>query len=135
MIEPYGGTVSGECLTGCEPDIVREFPVPPVCEIVTVDCVPLYERFEADTPQGYIEAYPNPANHQVTLEILPVSNETITINIVDGLGRIVQHRSETVLEGNDNIFHLDVSQLTGGIYYIKIDSEYRFESQKITIIK
>jgi len=135
MLEPYSGTVSGECLTGCEPDIVREFPMPPVCEIVTVDCVPLYERFEADTPQGYIEVYPNPANHQVTLEIVPVSDEAVTINIVDGLGRTVQQHSETVLEGNDNIFHLDVSQLTEGIYYIKIDSGYRFEAQKITIIK
>lgn len=134
MLEPYGGTVSGECLTGCEPDIVREFPIPPVCDIVTVDCI-TDNKLETDIAQGYIDAYPNPANHQITVNINPVSDEAITINIIDAIGRTVQHRLETVLEGNDNIFHFDVSQLTGGIYYIKIDSEYRFEAQKITIIK
>jgi len=127
-----------ECPSACaeSPDRtsnISELQVPPTCNSTSPpNCL---ARLETDIHQAYFEVYPNPANHQITLEVVPLSDEVITINIVDGLGRIVQHRSERVLQDNEHIFHFDVRQLTEGIYYIKIDSGYRFEAQKITIIK
>lgn len=136
MLEPYDEGIIQNCALGCQPEIVRLTDTPPVPDISRIECSAVSPKeYQSDNQQGYIATYPNPLNHQLTVNINSIIDDDLVIEIIDATGRTVQFHSATVIAKNDNIFHFDVSTLSNGIYYIKVDAEYRFETQKITIIK
>jgi len=122
----------------CAPDCSSDYDVGDLTDfrdiLSTGIACPPQER-ETYEVQGYLTAYPNPTSEQLTVSLNPPADETLTINIVDAMGKTVQYQQESVFGQADNTFHLNTSQLPSGIYYIMIDSAYRFETQKVTIIK
>ncbi len=68
-----------------------------------------------------LKVYPNPATDQLTLEVELVTAETIVINIYDSVGKGF-YFGEVSFEAGSNIMNLDISHLTDGLYYIKLNS-------------
>lgn len=135
MFEPYSGGIISNCVVGCQPDFVGADAIA-ICNIVEPDeCTSGQgNKYEIDDSQSFT-TYPNPVNHQLTVNINPLIDEDLILRIVDATGRIVHLHPISVIARNDNMVRIDVNHLSGGIYYIKIDSEYQFETQKIIIIK
>jgi len=79
--------------------------------------------------------HPNPAEDRLTVTLTPLIDEKMKINIINATGQVVLHRIHNGLAGNINTFDFDVTNLSAGIYYIKIDAAYKFETKKVSIIK
>jgi len=79
--------------------------------------------------------YPNPAENQLVITLTPLVDEIIKINITDAIGRLVLHQAHNGLAGDTNTINFDITNLNSGIYYVKIDSAYKFETKKVIVIK
>jgi len=78
---------------------------------------------------GKMLVYPNPSNGQITID---VSNRACTgIDVFDGFGRKVYHKSSTVI---DNQFQLNLDFLADGIYYLRTSGLDYFGYARIAIL-
>lgn len=123
-----GDNVGTEVLVSIAPEIDLMLPCSPQCEEVDE----LAEERLAETTLE-VEAYPNPANKHLTVQLEPIVNETITINMLDALGRTALHQRADIKAGHTAKIQLNTQTLDAGIYYLTIQSTYKFETQKITI--
>jgi hypothetical protein len=74
--------------------------------------------------------YPNPFNETVTIELDNETKLDTRIQIVDGLGRVVQSIS---MNGGTSIKNLDTSALPAGVYFIKVDYDgFKMDTYKMT---
>lgn len=64
-----------------------------------------------------LELYPNPSSGQVELEYYYPGRDKPHWQIFDGMGRIVK---EGVLEKNSDIYTLNINELSGGLYWVKL---------------
>jgi hypothetical protein len=67
---------------------------------------------------GSITVYPNPVAHELTVEGVALKGSTVTI--FNAMG---QHLSSKIIQSNEKLVRLNVSQLTGGVYYIVVTNE------------
>ncbi len=82
-----------------------------------------------------IIVYPNPTTGGIVkLAFNHVPDGIYTIDVIDPTGRILQ--TQTITYSSDNLFYLplDVSQLKGGIYFIKVVNQLNFQGQ-VKLIK
>lgn len=61
--------------------------------------------------------YPNPANNNLTIELVNITDENTTINIFDGVGQIVYQFPSNIKAGKLSI---DISALPKGIYLVQL---------------
>ena len=78
--------------------------------------------------------YPNPANDISTLQISSKSTETITLNIVDMLGKVV-YADEIKITSGLNVKHINVSAFKTGIYFVNTTIGDKIISKKLVISK
>ncbi len=83
---------------------------------VVVDCGPVGIN-EIDN-NNTISIYPNPANDFMTISLVAESADATTIYIVNAIGEIVL--AEKAMSSNTT---LNTSNLTNGIYFIKVESK------------
>jgi len=79
--------------------------------------------------------YPIPAKEFIIIEN-PSANdnvEVVEIQIIDFLGRILNRNTE--VEFRKSKYKLDISQLAGGTYYIKILTNDSKQIQPIVVMK
>ncbi len=74
-----------------------------------------------------LEVFPNPARNQLTVIY---ENITGTYELVNSIGQIVLNGD---LNNNNNLMHLDVTDIEKGIYFLKINSEKNSTIKKIII--
>jgi len=67
-----------------------------------------------------IKIYPNPAYEQIVIEHHLQTDDNIQIDILDINGKVVQYHSSRA--ASDAIISLNVSDLTSGIYFIRMTS-------------
>ena len=80
--------------------------------------------------EGTVFVYPNPAKEFINVEFSGLSDENISIEIIDVFGKVVQK----VISKNENqMFNLNVSSLAAGYYVLKISSGYSVIQKKIII--
>lgn len=81
-----------------------------------------------------LSLYPNPANAQVnfSLDLDKVSN--VNVSVKDIAGREVSRKDFGIVQSGNNIpFHVDVANLTSGIYLIELNADGRKAVGKISI--
>jgi hypothetical protein len=78
--------------------------------------------------------YPNPANNISTLQISSKSTETITLNVVDMLGKVVYADEIKIISGL-NVKHINVSAFKTGIYFMNTTIGDKIISKKLVITK
>ena len=96
--------------------------------------IDLQQVANADISKSII-LYPNPAKGStVKLAFNNLPDGTYYIDIIDAVGRVL--KSQTVNYSNNNFFYLplDISQLAGGVYFIKVVNSLSFRGQ-IKLIK
>lgn len=70
-----------------------------------------------------VSLYPNPANAKITLSFYIEKNETLTIKIVDILGKVVQSNNNTAFISGQNTFELTTAHLESGVYSIVLENK------------
>jgi hypothetical protein len=91
--------------------------------------------FLAQTGSQSIVVYPNPVSgNTVKLAFNKMPDGIYQIEIVDAIGRVLQ--TQTVAYRNNSFFYvpLDISQLRGGSYFIRVNNRLGFNSS-IQLIK
>jgi hypothetical protein len=74
--------------------------------------------------------YPNPAKEFISVEFSGLSDENISIEIIDVFGKVVQKENR---KNENGIFNLNVRSLAAGYYLLKISSGYSVIQKKIII--
>ena len=85
--------------------------------------------FEELNPSETLLVYPNPAKDIFNIELEDAAKATITI--VNGAGQTLE-LPKTV--SNNNLITFDVSALSEGVYYVKVETENGIEMKKIVKI-
>jgi len=76
--------------------------------------------------------YPNPAQNNITLSLKNFSTPSVTYELYDAQGTLLNTETINLIDGNQN-HKIDLSNLTNGFYFIKVnDGE---ESFKKTFVK
>jgi hypothetical protein len=91
------------------------------------------ERFSGYSAENEILLKPNPFNDQIELSLdLKEDTEKVQIGLFDLYGRQVLRQVVTTgLSGRQLREFLDVSQLPAGTYFIKIESEHFYHTEKL----
>lgn len=77
-----------------------------------------------------LNVFPNPSDGRVTVSFEVLSGGSIVYQLYDGLGRMVFH--ETLDAGNNSVQHnIDITELTAGIYHLKIETPDGYMSAKL----
>ena len=74
--------------------------------------------------------YPNPAKEFINVEFSGLSDENISIEIIDVFGKVVQKENR---KNENEMFNLNISSLDAGYYLLKISSGYSVIQKKIII--
>ena len=77
--------------------------------------------------------YPNPTNGIVTINSAKGNTETVQVEVVDGIGKIVMKNS-VQFSSNAKSHSLNLSELANGVYFIKLSPE-KGKPELIKIIK
>ena len=83
----------------------------------------------ADNVKSTLQIYPNPASDEFTLTL--DSSNDVSIKIFDSLGKLVHYTAKANL---NNAYKIDISSLTSGIYFVRING-YLGEITKKLIVK
>lgn len=82
-----------------------------------------------------INVYPNPVKDIATLDITLSESSTATIQVVDLMGRtVIDLGTKSFKEGQSSI-ELDTTNLSNGMYFVKINSNNGVATKKITVNK
>ena len=77
-----------------------------------------------------IFVYPNPAKEFINVEFSGLSDENISIEIIDVFGKVVQKENR---KNENEMFNLNISSLDAGYYLLKISSGHSVIQKKIII--
>lgn len=80
-----------------------------------------------------MRSYPNPFSSTTTLEFNLSETKNVSISITDVMGRIVKTIQTKYLQQGNNKIEINLSELTNGIYFCKINSTEN--NQTIKLIK
>ena len=78
--------------------------------------------------------FPNPAGIEANLAFKSKVKGNYLVTVINQLGSVVLRKSMSVNEG-DNFRKLDVSSLSSGMYYIKLQNGSEIQTAKIIITK
>ncbi|OFY63752.1 MAG: hypothetical protein A3H98_06680 [Bacteroidetes bacterium RIFCSPLOWO2_02_FULL_36_8] len=88
------------------------------------------------TSKNIFESYPNPFSNFTTVTLRLQQDEITTISVSDIFGKKVALLFDGLAQQDKNYFlHFDASNLPGGVYFIRLISEYSTHSQKLVLIK
>lgn len=79
--------------------------------------------------------YPNPGNGIITLSANLLSDKSLQMNVMDVTGKIVHSFNEQKISAGNNSVQLDVSDLSNGIYFIKVFDKSVSQTVKMIISK
>lgn len=84
----------------------------------------------ADTTLDF-QAFPNPFDSLVSINFTLTNTENAAIEILDNFGRTVYNLPFVSVKSGDNQIMLDLSQLSSGIYVLKLESGKRTKIKRI----
>lgn len=76
--------------------------------------------------------FPNPSANSVQLTLNAKATETITIQVVDFSGKIVLEKKQQTSNGANN-FELNLTQLSNGVYQVKVFNQSNVQVEKLII--
>jgi hypothetical protein len=81
---------------------------------------------------GQIQIYPNPASEFITLSTSQNINSNVLVSVIDVAGRIAQQASYNNMQAKAQ-HQMDISKLSKGVYFIKLNSGSEQHIQKLVI--
>ena len=94
-----------------------------------------YNQIDLPNDFSISNAYPNPFNPITNFELEVNSLDYISIKVYNLNGMLIDEIYNGFLDRGKYNFNWDVSSLTSGTYFIKVSSEEKSLSRKVTLIK
>ena len=94
---------------------------------VSIDPIPLDYRL--------FEPYPNPFNAQITIEFSLPLKDVMTIKVHDISGGEVRSIVHGIFDSGEHKVHWNASNLSSGIYFIRMESRHFVDTKKVSLIK
>ena len=82
-----------------------------------------------------ISLFPNPAKNNAVITIDLVQNETISINVVDVMGRQVHNESMNEIQAGTHTINLNTENWANGVYNVNISTANGTTSRKLVVAK
>ena len=108
-------TVAATASNGVAPDASCAFAVTVVCGGGPVTIASNVITEQAATNKLVVSARPNPSTHYFTLDIKSISSGTVTVKIIDIMGRVISVRSNV---SPNSTFHFGQEYLPG-VYFVQ----------------
>ncbi len=121
-----GKYVAQAVINGCTTDGSLEF---------TFDPTPFVKNnLASGLADGNVNLYPNPASEIANLKITNFYGETVKIELVSSMGSLMFSTSKTI---NSDLYEeaIDLSNLSSGIYQVKVISNKGTFSSKLVVVK
>jgi Secretion system C-terminal sorting domain len=99
-----------------------------------VDCVP-NGITDAENSKSVTSVYPNPAAANTSLEFSLAVKSKVTISVHDITGKVVSATKPEEFGSGSHKINLDLSGLENGVYVIRIKSENKTTSTRISVIQ
>ena len=80
-------------------------------------------------------AFPNPFNPNTTIQYNVKNSESISLQVIDISGRVVETLLEDIIEPGNHEITWDARNQPSGIYFVKLTSGERSKTQKILFLK
>jgi hypothetical protein len=90
---------------------------------------------EASTSISAVSLFPNPTKNNTTLTIDLVQNETISISVMDVMGRAVYTENMHEAGAGNHVVQLNTENWANGVYNVNISSSSSTTSRKLVISK
>ncbi len=121
-IKPTTTLVAGDTIKN-QADIYFDFNMPVLTNIATTEIV--MPVGVSETIQNFIniKVYPNPANDNMHLEIMGVSNQYIEVSMYTIFGQLIENIYKGRVHGDKMELSKDLKNVSNGIYFIKIASQ------------
>ena len=81
------------------------------------------------------EPYPNPFNAQTTIEFSLPLKDVMTIKVHDISGGEVRSIVHGIFDSGEHKVHWNASNLSSGIYFIRMESRHFVDTKKVSLIK
>jgi hypothetical protein len=78
--------------------------------------------------------YPNPARQHLTVQYALPASQTTTLRLYDVLGRRVRTVTQGRREGRHEV-RLDISNLTSGVYFLRLTAGDATRTQRLTVVR
>ncbi len=79
--------------------------------------------------------YPNPANDVATLSLSLANGSDVQIQVVDGLGRVMNTVANEKMDAGAHSFTINTSSFATGVYNVMIHTETGTYTQRLTVAK
>jgi hypothetical protein len=80
-------------------------------------------------------AFPNPFNPNTTIQYSVKNSESISLEIVDVSGRVVEILLDDIIEPGNHEITWNARNQPSGIYFVKLTSGERLQTQKLILLK
>lgn len=77
---------------------------------------------------------PNPASDYATLTVFVRDESPVSLEIVNGLGQVVQRQNLSSLHGGENRHAVDTGQLPSGMYSVMLHSRFGSRTTKLCVV-
>jgi len=85
---------------------------------------------ERRTAAGFAEVFPNPVSHSLRLKVVESKDQKVNVSLMDASGRTMFQRS-FVPQTNQHQEEFEVSQLSSGMYFLRINTENKNATLKV----
>ncbi|MGL4598571.1 MAG: T9SS type A sorting domain-containing protein, partial [Bacteroidia bacterium] len=94
--------------------------------------IPIMTDLLSFTSQTQIEAFPNPADEQLSIRLTTEQSFYGRLSLTNILGEQVLSQMYSSTTG-ENFLNLDVSNLSAGIYFLELETQTGIQTRKIEI--
>jgi len=81
-----------------------------------------------------VSVTPNPASDRVVLHVQATHESYITITLINTQGQEVRKIFQGAVDGREHQLTIQVNKLTGGIYFLKVETENSVQIKKIIVL-
>jgi hypothetical protein len=85
----------------------------------------------SDISEKSISIFPNPFQSLISVNLLNISDENITVNIYDMFGKLIEKSTYRISNGFNNMITLDMGDLPAAVYYLEVKATSFVKSTKI----
>jgi hypothetical protein len=89
---------------------------------------------DLQTEKVNLNVFPNPVNHKAFITFNCPKSENVSIDIVNSIGQVLKTEKLGFINGEQKL-SIDASDLSSGIYFVKLNIDNNFFTKRINIIK
>jgi len=79
--------------------------------------------------------YPNPFNPTTTIAFTLPARSRVNLDVIDILGRTVEHIDMGVLSNGEHSVEFDGSSLASGVYFYRLETAFGYDTKKMILLK